>query len=96
MHNFKFNSNELLAMLHSVYHDKSFSIVVGIIVTLICAMSPIMAPYAFLGGIIAGFLRGMLDISTVWGNPLDAHCQHIWAGSVVTQLFIWIFLHTWF
>lgn len=91
--------SQLLSMLsiraYALFKDKSFSFALGIIVTLCAATMPYFAPFAFVGGILTGCLRGMFDAHSIWGNPYDPHCQNIWFGSIVGQLFLWIFLATW-
>lgn len=88
--------SKLSTRAYALFKDKSFSFALGILVTLFVGTIPYFAPFAFIGGILTGCLRGMIDAHSIWGDPYDPHCQNIWLGSVAGQLFLWIFLATWF
>lgn len=93
------NLNAIVGTIQSklteLYMDKGFSFATGIILTLCVATIPYLAGYAFIGGIAGGIIRGIFDAKHYPGDLSDVHCEKIWIGALVGQVFMWMFLHTW-
>lgn len=85
---------QFVVLLSEIDKDKYMHFIAGVVITGCMAFFPKIAPFGWLAGVLAGAVKECIDQSRggVWdGEDFIATL----AGSLVCQIFIWIYLLVW-